>query len=512
MKIGSAKAFVLRNRTVGVLAVLLAVLALYGTTADLRLFADDYISWTTVKSSLDQPWWTLLTVFYNPEFYRPFDHLLIRCNIQWLGDDPFLYRWATIFGHMLTVLAVYWLTRRFGFTRAAAMIGATYFGWSHANAMAALSNDAASQVYTVFCGTLALGFAWRKEGRPLRLWEIAASAGWLFGALMWKDAGVSYIPALGLLLLHELRLGPPERRLTRAAALAAPQVVVLALYFAMRLHSGASGPSWCGSGRYDLCFGTNIIENIGLFVLGLITPVGSSILVLRLGSTFFLACWAVSLLAMAVLWGSGLVVRFRADEAERKRLIILILLMFVVMLPDVLMNRVSELYLYKPNVFFAVLFGLSVYGLIGWWSAPRRRALLVGLVVLLVALAWVQGKSVEHKVQRMRTSGLWAARLMHEIQAQVPELPSRRIIATNRDPGPAPFYSIYYMEGIYVLGGGKIFEFYYGVPIEDYRYCDWEKLDETLRQVPGRKVILRYWRDHVRVEVADGAENPFDEP
>ena len=91
----------------------------------------------------------------------------------------------------------------------------------------------------------------------------------------------------------------------------------------------------------------------------------------------------------------------------------------------------------------------------------------------------------------------------------MPELPSRNIIVCNREPGPAPFYSIYYMEGLYVLGGGKIFEFHYGEKISEYRFYPWDQLDRALAEIPGRKIILLYERDHVRLAVTEGTRNPF---
>jgi hypothetical protein len=91
----------------------------------------------------------------------------------------------------------------------------------------------------------------------------------------------------------------------------------------------------------------------------------------------------------------------------------------------------------------------------------------------------------------------------------LPTLPSRNIIVSNREPGPAPLYSIYYMEGIHVLGGAKIFQFYYGVKPETYRFYPFEQLDQAMRDLPGEKVVLLYRRDHVLAAVAHDETNPF---
>ncbi len=507
MDFKAIKEYLFRNRTVGIAAVLLSVLVFYAPSYDLKLFADDYISWATVKSTLDQSWWRLITVYYNPEFYRPLDLLLIRANMELFGDSPFLYRWATIFGHMLAVLSVYWFVRRLRFDRATALLAAAYFGLGHANAMAALSNDAASQVYSTFCGTMAMGFAIRRyPDRPLLPWELLLSAAWLMGSLLWKDAGISFVPALALLLLWEWRKTPRRQRVRRVLAQAAPFVAVVGVYFLLRLNAGAAGPTFCGPGRYDLCLGVNVVKNLGLFLLGLITPVGSSIVVLRLQSPLFMTAWVVSLLAVAGIWLGGLYAHARQTPHHRERLVLLAALLFLVMLPDIFMNRVSELYVYKPNVVFATMIGVAAMALVRWLTARRQRVALVILVVMLAAIAFSNAKSIVHKTQRMRTGGLWAARLMGEIQAQLPTLPSHSIIVTNRDPGPAPFYSIYYMEGAYVLGGGKIFEFYYGEKIEEYRFYPWEQMDRALADLPGKKVILLYEQDHVWVTVSPKIE------
>ncbi|MDP8224169.1 MAG: hypothetical protein P9L99_12475 [Candidatus Lernaella stagnicola] len=506
----SVKTYLMQNRTVGITGVLLTVLALYGTSDDLMLFADDYISWATVKSSLDQPWWHLVTVFYNPEFYRPLDLLLIRADMAQLGDDPFLYRWATIVGHMLTVLSVYWFVRRLRFDRAVALLAGAFFALSHANAMAALSNDAASQVYSTFCGMMALGFALRRyPERPLLSWEALISAAWLFVALMWKDAGISYVPALAVLLIWELSRAAKRERVARAVTLAAPYVVVLTVYFLMRWHSGAGGPEICGPGRYGLCPGLNVPKNIMLFLLAMVTPVGSSIIVLRLNSAPFMTAWVASMVAVLVLLGGGVAIRYRRRVSDRAPLIVLLVLLFVVMTPDVFLNQVSELYAYKPNAIFAAIMGAAIVAWIRYLASRNRRVWLAILVAFLLVLAWSHGQSIVHKTQRIRTGGVWCAKLMNEIRAQLPELPTQRIIVSNRDPGPAPFYSIYYMEGAYVLGGGKIFEYYYGDKIEEYRFAEWAELDRVLGDLPGKKVILLYERDHVRVAVTDGTRNPF---
>lgn len=490
--------------------VLLAVSLLYGSGFDLKLYADDYIAWSKILDTMDQPWWRLFGINYNPEFYRPFEHLLIRLNVHACGTNPVLYRAATILGHLLMVVAVCWLAWRFRFGRAEVIAAGLVFGFSHANAMAAFSNDAACQIYTTLFGTLALGNLLRmRADQAVSTRQAAISALWLLGSLLWKDAGISYVPALACLLAVEVWRLPRSDRGAQLLRLLWPFLLVLLFYFALRWQADVSGPNIGREGRYDLWFGLNIPMNIGLFLLGMLSPVGSSILVLRMKDPFFLTVWAVSMLVTIGLLGLAYWQRSRAGRLEPGRLQMLVALMFAVMLPDVLMNKISELYVYQPNVFFAILFAAAMLGLYRSVLGRGRNVLLILLSLFMIVFMVSHSYSTVHKMARMRDNGLLAERLTNEIKTQMPDLPSRKVFAVNRRFGPAPLYSIYYMEGVYVLGGGKVFDYLYGEKLEEFRYYSFAELDQGLAEVPGKKVILLYDRGHIKVEIVDGAENPF---
>lgn len=489
--------------------VVFATLANYAASSDLLLYADDYIAWSKVLTTLDSPWWSLFGHNYNPEFYRPFEHLLIRLNVVVMGTNPVLYRWATIIGHLLMVLGVYWFARRLRFGSNTSLSAALIFGLSHANAMAVLSNDAACQIYSTLFGTLSLGLMLRQDDKPLPIKLAWPAALLLLGSLLWKDAGISYAPALAYLIFHELRRVDQGERIKRLIGLGLPFALVLALYFALRLNAGVTGPGFGQVGRYDLWFGANVPVNVFLFLLGMLSPVGSSIVVLRLLDISFVVLWTGALAAMLVVFFWGAVIRWRRGAGEHRRLIVAGILMLAVSMPDIFMNKISELYVYKPNVLFAVLLAASLTVLYAELLVKKKRTTLFLLIIFCIALVFSHSFSVQHKAQRMRTNGLLAQRLTQEIRAQMPELAGRKILAVNRVPGPAPLYSIYYMEGVYVLGGGKVFEYLYGKKLEEFQYYSFEDLDRGLREIEGRKIIVLFRRDHIHLAVVDGEQNPF---
>jgi len=487
-----------------------AVLAIYLPSLDLLLFADDYIAWSKVLSTIKEPWWRLFGYNYNPEFYRPFEHLLIRFNVWIAGFNPIPYRVATILGHLLMVAGVYWFARRFRFRFRSAIAAALIFGLSHANAMAVLSNDAANQIYSTLFGMIALGMLLRREDkRPLHQPAAIIGALWLMGALLWKDSGISYVPALAIVLSDEVRRCDRGERLRALVRLCWPFVAVLIVYFALRFNAGVSGPGWGKTGRYDLWPGMNVIVNTVLFLLGLFTPVGSSVIVLRMNDAAFLAAWGASLLVTAAIFGIGAYWRWRNQEQGRRQVVMLLALMFAVMLPDVRMAKISELYVYKPNVFFAILLGAGLVGVFHILWGRKKFILFTLLLIFSGVMIFSNGYSIQHKMHRLRDNGLLTKRLVGEIKRQMPELASRKILAVNRSPGPAPLYSIYYMEGVYVLGGGKVFEYLYGQKLEEFRYYKFEELDRGLQEIPGRKVVVLFRRNHIHLAVVDGDKNPF---
>jgi len=167
------------------------------------------------------------------------------------------------------------------------------------------------------------------------------------------------------------------------------------------------------------------------------------------------------------------------------------------------------LYVYKPNVFFAILLGAGLVGVFHILWGRKKFILFTLLLIFSGVMIFSNGYSIQHKMHRLRDNGLLTKRLVGEIKRQMPELASRKILAVNRSPGPAPLYSIYYMEGVYVLGGGKVFEYLYGQKLEEFRYYKFEELDRGLQEIPGRKVVVLFRRNHIHLAVVDGDKNPF---
>ncbi|MBZ0274454.1 hypothetical protein K8I61_20650 [bacterium] len=494
----------LGRRWMPILALcLVGITAVFAPALNLRLYADDFHSWNTVAQTAHESVAELFLETYNPEFYRPFEFLLIRLNYQLIGRNPAFYHAAAILGHLLGSLAVLMLCLRLGFGRVAGTASAVFFGLHQTNAMAVLSADAASQVWSTTFGLLALCVLLPRDAAGYR--HAAAAFFFLLLALFWKDSGVTFaMLALTLVALHLWRI---DRRAAIACGLAV--AAALALYLFMRHQAGVVPMVYGYRSRYELWLGANVPKNIGLMLLSLLSPVGSTIIVLRKASLPFAIATAV-VIAVVASWLAVGVVRFaRRDPRHRTSLAILFALMALSFFPDALATRVSELYTYKSAAFFAIFLGLGVLDIHDWGLARGRRAFTVLTAAMVALVLACHVLSIKHKEFLMRSNGEMAWHILRQIKQDVPELADGAdAVLANARPGPAPLYSIFYMEGVNVLGGKHALEMIYETRINHYNIVEPETLNARCRAAKNDCLAILYDRGDIDARRFDASGVP----
>ncbi len=487
----------LSHRWLPILAAWLVVLfLLFVPSLRLKLFADDFHSWRTVTQLADRPIADLLLRTYNPEFYRPLEFALILLNVSTAGLDPIVYRLATVIGHLLTCMAILLLCVRLGFGRVAGTASAILFGIHQTNAMAVLSNDAASQVFMTLFGLLAL-CALLPAGGRLAARHVVAACVFLALSLLWKDSGTGFVVAAMLLVIVDR--WPVDGGRRALVAIVAMAVVFFA-YLWLRSRSGVIPPVFGYRTRYELWAGWNLLANPVMMLLSMITPVGSTIVLLRLRRVAFMAATAVSIAFVAAGLVIGLVYFYRRFPEHRRRLMLLAAIFVILFYPDALMVHVSELYTYKPNAIFCVFLGIGVLD-VYHWAIERRRAVLSGLLAgLIVALFACHALSIKHKEWLMRNNAEVAELFLKTMRHEAPMIgPGTAVVLTNAHAGPAPNYSVFYMEGVHVLGGPQVLELVYGVKPRSYDVVDEARVDATCRARGGECLTIRYDRGAIDV-------------
>jgi hypothetical protein len=227
----------------------------------------------------------------------------------------------------------------------------------------------------------------------------------------------------------------------RTALLVAPYLAVEAVYFALRIHTGATPPS----AMYSL--GTRLIRNLGLIGASIATPVSSVIMataVHRRSLPVLCAIVALSGLTVAL-------VMVGIRKSGRKRLAMVLLILAVVALAPVIpVRQVSELYMYGAMPFLAVLFGLGIGALL---EDRRWRALVSAFFAFWVAL---NAQAVYSKAEMMDLNGRRAMAMLDVIRRSLPDVPQNGRILLAYSPA-ASDYSIFLVNGFGVLIVGTSF-------------------------------------------------------
>ena len=476
----------------------LAVALLYMDSYGLKLFADDFASWNTVNQLAGPA--SVFSTTYNPEFYRPLELLLIRLNIHWWGFNPVFYHVVALAGHILTSLALFVLARRLRFSMAVGIAASLVFGLSNVNAMSVLGNDTASQIFSSLFGMLALIAV--LPNRDVRIGDCLLAAGLLILSLHWKETGASYCLAVAVALVAGLA---PQKKIKRLVVLMLPILAVVIVYGAMRQAAGITGPDLGSQGRYQFWIGLNIPRNLALMFAAMITPVGTTILLLHQSNTLFVAlCIAVNV----SLTGSlifGLWSHARRSPDRWRPFVFPTILMFVLFVPDIFLTHISELYAYKPNALFCVLFAVAIVEVFHGVAA-RGKALRIIAVGFFVFLLMCHVVSVKHKQRLMQTNGDHAQRMLLKIKKDVPVVPAGTpILISNFDPGPGVIYSVFFIHGVWVLGAGGFYEYLYGNELAGYRYLPPKQLAMQLENLEKTTLVITYDRGKVHARLANPA-------
>src|SRR5262249_22707653 len=180
-------------------------------------------------------------------------------------------------------------------------------------------------------------------------------------SLLSKETSTSFIVAITcVVLLNKSNLKGSSRRLGGSVSQIGPYAFVFSVYFWLRLFLGLQGPSF-GSDRYNFRFGLNIFRNLLMFAFEAIVPVSTvtTYTAAKNGALFLL----ILIVGVSVVFVSAVV--YGVLRAERRRLLYVLGVFAIFSLfPVVLMNQVSELYLYNAMPFLSVIVGAGLGRLI----------------------------------------------------------------------------------------------------------------------------------------------------
>lgn len=428
-----------------VLALAAAGFALYGHSLHGPHYGDDLAFVFNAPSAH-----TLASFFERDAetFFRPLDYAFQAFVQVHLGRATWPLHLVGLALHVLLAAVVFRAALDLRMTRLQAALAASFVMVAQAAPGAVAGNDTLSQVGSAFFGALAvwlLYLALFRERRHAAVLYALSLAG-LALALLSKETGAPFaVIMLGLLGLRALAGSPPRAAALRAAALRAlPLVLLLAGYLLLRAYASRAEVAF-GEERYMFSIGPNIAVNLAQFGLSALLPAPSVAVfeALHGGRFLLLGALLLAVLAAAVAVGVGL---WRAGRPLLTALLggCAVLALF----PTVLLNHVSELYLYNALPFIALLVGLGLGALL-----EAARAGAVRAVLLLAVAAFYGGHAYGAwtKADLMRENGERAAWIISEITPCIEHAPPGARIDLVNSPEARLTYSVYLLPEFNVL-------------------------------------------------------------
>ncbi len=470
---------------------------IYSTCFDLKLFGDDFPSWRLVEKTE-----SLLGLFYrtyNPEFYRPFELLLIKANICITAKSTAFYHFAAISGHLGCSIMVFFLAGRLRLSAPVALLASLFFSISNVNAMAVLGNDSAGQIFSSLFGMAAIILLLSKNAKNFRNSILPLAL--LLISLLWKDTGVSYVLAsLVIIALKNMN----EKKIKAAMIQGAPILFLFATYLIFRKLAGIPGPDFGTDGRYQMWFGLNAIYNLALFIAAMITPIGAPTLLAMETVPQGVFAIVMTIFPMTII-GFGLIHFLKKAPEKRDKLVMPAMLFISLLLPALLLNRVSELYVYKSYPLFLILFAAAVVRTYVWTVRKTwwKKLLLASFLVLFIAANIF---SIKQKELLMRVNGERANWILKEIEkAALPINKSMDVIVVDNHNPRERSYSVFYMRDAQLIGAGEFFKKIYGHKLKSYSVVSLNNQKNFLASTKTDALVIKITKTEVIAKIVGKA-------
>jgi hypothetical protein len=382
-------------------------------------------------------------------FYRPLQNTVLTLLQSFAHENTVPVHTVNLVLHLGTVGVVYEGCQWIGGTKRQALLGAALMAVAQANGAAVLGNDTMSQVGSALFGYLSLRFygaALASGGDNRRSYGGALVL--LSTSLLFKETGFAFVLLLVLMEIGSRfsvfqRGSKPRASVAELGWRLVPVLLIGGVYLIIRSHAGAVRPGF-GTGDYQLSVGFNVVRNAFLFGAAATSVV----------STPRMALWVQNggwVQAAVAITGSVLFVAVVVTGVYRsgsgRKAVGLFLVAAVSLTPVILLNDVSELYVYTAMPPLCIIAGIGLSNFVKRASGVRYA----GFVTLLVTLLGTQAAGVRNKAQLMKATGDRTQAILRQVAEYGEDAPSGSVLCLQEDVSrmhaDTTAYSIYRMPG-----------------------------------------------------------------
>ena len=390
-------------------------------------------------------------------FYRPIQSIFMALVQRLWGLDPAPIHLVQVLFHFFVSCIVFLTIRGMKYSTLQAILGSLFMLVSQANAHAVLSNDTLSQTSGTLFGFMAVVLTLQRpteakileDSNQIRRSTFPLILLALFLSLFSKECGVAYsIMIVGVYAarFRGMSRGSVVRHLLGRIV---PVLIVVSSYVVVRCFVAGLQPQF-GSGGYDFYLGMNIIRNNVLCIGAAAVPLSSvdAFSAYRTGEIFSLSV----VVGLTAVFLATVVFGLVLSRQHCRRILLFTAFFFIGLWPMVLMNHVSELYVYNSMPFFSVLVGVGLGNVLEY--IKEKRVVYVGFWIALILLFSSHIFAVRGKARMMRTNGERAAVLLRGIERYVGCVPEGGRLVLVNPPTGGHQYSIFRVNGFNVLRNG----------------------------------------------------------
>lgn len=432
------------------LVISIATIIAYSPSINSNYFNDDYAyKFHDTEISLK----SVFSVHHDYAF-RPLEMFLLAVLQHAYPENTWPIHVMHLFVHLLfSTLIMIWM-RRQGFSRFSSTLAFGIMALSQANSHAVSSLDTISHIIsTLFGYTAIILFVGSIKDRTRFRYPLYFTSIFLtLLAILSKETAMFIIPSvfmLAILYLIKYRCTKP-REIIRLLLLCTPFLLIAVAFMILRMQLNLKAAA-IGSDRYNIGLGFNIVKNLIMSLFQALQPHSSVNLYFDIVNSHWINVAAVTLfsgiLAALSIWGIFL-------SKHRMLSVLLVLMLPVSMFPTILLNHISECYVYSTMPLISILIGIGL----GELSERYNNLLCKTAILCLISgfLIW-NSISVFSKSTLLYQNGLEAEKLLDKIKPYYSEIPvNGKLILINPNTSNKTEYSIYKIAGFRFVIDGTI--------------------------------------------------------
>lgn len=386
--------------------------------------------------------------------YRPLEVLFLAIMQKTYGENTIPIHFSFLLLNLLFSASIMlWMLKK-GYSNYSSFLAFSIMALSQANSHAVSSLDTFSQISSTFLGyfSLSLFITYISGETYIRYYQYAGSFIILIIALLCKESAMSFIVIYSILVVIYIfkHCNHDNKKALSLLISLTPFILSLFVFMFLRKHFNLV-PAEFGSERYNIGTGLNVFKNFLKAIFQSVQPHSSVDLYLNMKNNQLTTPIIASLFSIMIILITitGILKNKRYTISNA-----IILFLPISMFPTILLNHISELYVYNMVPLIAILIGIGI----GTLYENLTNKLLKALILCFISIFSIWNAiSVFSKSKLINQNGIEAEQILNKIQPYYSCIPHNgKLILINPEISDKTEYSIYKRTGFRLIEDGEV--------------------------------------------------------